>query len=229
MKMRPLRKLSRVLAVVFLCSVLFVFFPASISAAVVTLDSIEIFTTHEWLNLKPTVYFRCKGENRTVLPDVKKKNVKYTFKGEESWQPLTNITDKKCKRCGFYEHDVLKSDDMFSEWEFCASDFSSSNGKYTRFEEKEFRATFLCPECASVADGSTHSSSSHKSKDRMHQLFAVLITVSVLLVLVVGAAIAYKYWQKRKRQQEQARFLKLFEDNDDIEDELGIGPLSHVI
>lgn len=57
-----------------------------VPAAVVTLDSIEIFTTHEWFPMKPTVYFRCNGENRTVLPDVKEKHVVYTFKGVESWQ-----------------------------------------------------------------------------------------------------------------------------------------------
>lgn len=60
-------------------------FAGSILSAVVTLDSIEIFKTHEWL-AKPTVYFQCKGENKTVLPDVKEKHFAYTFKGEESWQ-----------------------------------------------------------------------------------------------------------------------------------------------
>jgi cbb3-type cytochrome oxidase subunit 3 len=42
-------------------------------------------------------------------------------------------------------------------------------------------------------------------------------------VFVLGVAAAYKYWQKKKREQDQARFLKLFEDGDDIEDELGLG------
>lgn len=48
-------------------------------------------------------------------------------------------------------------------------------------------------------------------------------------MFVAGLVGAYKYWQKRKKQRQQAQFLKLFEDADDIEDELGIGPLSHVI
>lgn len=52
----------------------------------VTLDSIRIFTTHDWFSTKPTVYFQCKGENKTVLPDVKRTNVSYSFNGEESWQ-----------------------------------------------------------------------------------------------------------------------------------------------
>lgn len=55
-------------------------------AAVVTLDSIQIYKKHELFGSKPTVFFQCKGENKTILPDVKKKHVLYIFKGEESWQ-----------------------------------------------------------------------------------------------------------------------------------------------
>ncbi|KAI0531437.1 hypothetical protein KFK09_000992 [Dendrobium nobile] len=68
---------------------LFVFcsITGSNSLNVVTLGSIEIFNAHEWFHSKPTVYFRCQGEeNKTVLPDVKKTHVLYIFKGEESWQ-----------------------------------------------------------------------------------------------------------------------------------------------
>lgn len=63
----------------------------------------------------------------------------------------------------------------------------------------------------------------------MHWAFMLLIGASVLILLVVGAVITYKCWKQKKRQNEQARFLKLFEEDDDIDDELGIGPLSHVI
>ncbi|KAJ0479124.1 hypothetical protein HanRHA438_Chr13g0577641 [Helianthus annuus] len=57
-------------------------------SAVVTLHSLEIYTTHELLASTPTVYFRCSGENKTYLPDVEKKKTLYTFRGEESFQPL---------------------------------------------------------------------------------------------------------------------------------------------
>lgn len=67
-------------------------------------------------------------------------------------QPLTELPDKKCKRCGLYEKDIIKPPDVFDEWEFCSSDFV--NGKYIHFKEKEFNATFLCPECGPVKDGS---------------------------------------------------------------------------
>lgn len=62
-----------------------VFFSGFTRSAIVTLDSVQIFKTHEWLE-KPTFYFKCQGENLTVIPDVKKTHVLYTFKGEESWQ-----------------------------------------------------------------------------------------------------------------------------------------------
>lgn len=56
-----------------------------------------------------------------------------------------------------------------------------------------------------------------------------MITVIIIcifassFVMVAGIVALYKYWQRRKREQDQARFLKLFEEGDDIEDELGLG------
>ncbi|KAF5197295.1 Synaptonemal complex protein zep1 [Thalictrum thalictroides] len=123
-------------------------------SGLVTLEGIEIFTTHEWFKSTPIVYFRCQGENKTVLFDVKKKNVIYAFKGDESWQPLTKFTDKKCKRCGFYEEDTIGLDDVFDEWEFCPSEFKPPRGRYILFKGNELNATFLCPQCK----GTSHSS-----------------------------------------------------------------------
>ncbi|KAL2514425.1 hypothetical protein Fot_28396 [Forsythia ovata] len=214
--------------VILLCLIFLRYVPVLISAATITLDSIEIYKTHDWLPSKPTVYFLCKGENKTFLPDVKEKHVLYTFKGEESWQPLTELQDKKCKRCGFYEEDTLK-DDVFDEWEFCASDFTKPDGNYIHLKDKELNATFLCPECVPFGNASHHSSTSQNSSGGMHWALIVVISTVVSTVLIAGLVTAFKYWQKRKRQQEQARFLKLFEEDDDIEDELGVGPLSGVV
>ncbi|KAK2998733.1 hypothetical protein RJ639_023571 [Escallonia herrerae] len=197
-----------------------------ILSATVTLDSIEIYKTHELLSFKPTVYFRCKQENKTVLPDVKQTHVLYTFKGKESWQPLTEFPSEKCKRCGIYEQDTFKSDDMFDEWELCPSDFVADDGKFRHTKEKEVNATFLCPECVALGRDSSNASGSHNGGKGMHWALVITIIVLVSTVFVLGAFAAYKYWQKRKMEHDQARFLKLFEDGDDIEDELGIGPLS---
>lgn len=57
----------------------------------------------------------------------------------------------------------------------------------------------------------------------MHVAAIILISVLASTVTIIGLIAAYKYWQKRKRLQDQARFLKLFEEGDDIEDELGLG------
>ncbi|XP_019444378.1 PREDICTED: uncharacterized protein LOC109348408 [Lupinus angustifolius] len=212
--------------------IFFTYLPGLILSADVTLSSMEIFTTHEWLKATPTVYFKCKDENKTVLPDVKKKRTFYSFKSEESWQPLTNFSSKKCKRCGLYEEDRLLSDDVFDEWEFCPSDFTAPDGKYVRVKEKEFNATFLCPECLSLAGGSTSTSgigiATPDGKDNrktVHIVIVVVLSVLVSAIVIVGAVRAFKYWQKKKREQDQARFLKLFEDGDDIEDELGLGTM----
>ncbi|KAH6798770.1 valine-tRNA ligase [Perilla frutescens var. frutescens] len=236
------RLISRVPFLLFYsCTIFLSYSPVLISAAVVTLDSIEIFKTHEWIPTKPTVFFQCKAENEIVLPDVKEKHVMYSFKGEESWQPLVELQDIKCKRCGLYEKDAIKSDDVFAEWELCASDFTRSDGKYVHFKEKEFNATFLCRECVVLAKASSaassaaaDNSSNAKEEDSNKTLpWPIILVISgVALGLFIGGLVAgCTWWQRRKRQQQQARFLKLFEDEDgeDIDDELGIGPLSHTV
>jgi hypothetical protein len=40
------------------------------------------------------VYFRCNGDNKTNLLDVKEANSMYNFKGEESWQVSQVIFSK---------------------------------------------------------------------------------------------------------------------------------------
>ncbi|CAK8543773.1 unnamed protein product [Lathyrus sativus] len=217
-------RVSRLFLISFV--IFFIYFPGLVLSAVVTLSSFEIFTTHEWLRATPTVYFRCTGDNKTVLPDVKKKHVLYAFKGEESWQPITEFIGRKCKRCGFYEKDSILKDHEFDEWELCPSDFSAPAGNYVHFKEKEFNASFLCPECLLFSNNVTMSApeGDHKEKGKNIGVI-ILVAVLVSAVLIAGALGAYKYWQKRKREQDQARFLKLFDEGDDIEDELGLGPM----
>ncbi|XP_047311693.1 uncharacterized protein LOC124915082 [Impatiens glandulifera] len=224
------RRLLRVLPTAFqastlLCSILLTCFSGLVYSADVTLNSIEIFSKHEWLPSKPKVYFRCNGENKTVLPDVTKVLEPYIFKGEESWQPLTEFPNKKCKRCGLYEEDLI-SDDVFDEWELCPSDFIDHDGKYTHFKDKQFNATFLCPDCVPRGqdlNNTTIPSNNKEERKGLHWAVVATIVIIVAIVFILGLVVAYKYWQKRKREQEQARFLRLFEDGDDIEDELELG------
>ena len=71
------------------------------------------------------------------------------------------------------------------------------------------------------------SSSSEGESSRHKMSIALIIIISVLISAVVfaGLVAGYKFWLRRKRLQDQARFLKLFEEGDDIEDELGLEPL----
>jgi hypothetical protein len=214
---RPISPPRPLLVVLFvaLCSI-----PGTTSLRLVTLDTIDIFTTGKWFSSKPTLYFRCNGDNMTYLPDVKEPNLIYTFKGEESWQPLTELAEKKCKRCGLYDDDFFK-DHVFDEWEMCSTEFK--DGKYTHLKEGQFNATFLCPNCTgSAGDSAAHHSGSEVEPKKTS--VAVIIVVSVLASVLVILALfgGYKYWLKKKRERDQLRFLKLFEEGDDMDDELGL-------
>ncbi|CAN1304479.1 hypothetical protein LINPERPRIM_LOCUS26214 [Linum perenne] len=199
-------------------------FPCLTRSAVVSLGSMQIYNTHEWFkSSKPTVYFDCKGENKTFLPDVKLVNVTYNFNGDESWQPLMEFPSEKCKRCGFYEQDTFKADDVYEEWEICPSDFRNS-GMYQRFKADEFNATFICQQCVPLCSSteSGNKINSHREGRGMHVAVIILISTLVSTVLVLGAFVGYKHYLRKRREQEQARFLKLFEDGDDVEDDLDL-------
>ncbi|KAL8152662.1 hypothetical protein V2J09_010422 [Rumex salicifolius] len=215
--------ISRVSTVALPYLIVFSFFPGSILSAVVTLRSFELYNTHEWIPRTPAIYFQCNGENRTFLPDVQEPDVLYNFKGEESWQPLTELLTAKCKRCGIYEQSIV-SDHVFDEWELCPSDFAAPEGQYTRFKENEFNVTFLCKECFAVDKDSepTSKDSQKGSGGEKHIIVPILVTIVVVAVVASISVAGCKYWRKKKRQQDQARFLKLFEDDDDIEGEFGL-------
>ncbi|KAJ7533312.1 hypothetical protein O6H91_13G042800 [Diphasiastrum complanatum] len=192
----------------------------------VTLDSMTIHQTHEWFGKKPTIYFRCKGEEKVFLPDVKEKYHLYTFIGEESFQPLTVLEGQRCKRCGLYEEDHVLRDDVFDEWEFCPASFTPApEGRYVHVKENEFNASFLCSKCH---DSNSDSSSTLPSEAHNHQsakgkvsgITVLLIFFGVLLISAVGT-VAYILWRKKLREEQHARFIRMFEDDEDFDAEFG--------
>ncbi|XP_042404220.1 uncharacterized protein LOC121994101 isoform X1 [Zingiber officinale] len=208
--------------VLLIASLIFCSIPGSFSTRAIILRSIQIYNTHEFLAPHPTIYFFCKGENKTILPDVKERHFFYNFKGKESWQPLTVLSHNKCKRCGLYESDRLKSDDVFDEWELCPDDFLT--GISIHYKSKEFNATLECDECKTThVDPAQPPKASGVPYNKKLVAGIVIITVFICIMSTLIVVSAYKYWQRRKRERDQARFLKLFEDGDDIEDELGLG------
>uniref|UniRef100_A0A7N0TBV0 Transmembrane protein n=1 Tax=Kalanchoe fedtschenkoi TaxID=63787 RepID=A0A7N0TBV0_KALFE len=50
----------------------------------------------------------------------------------------------------------------------------------------------------------------------------LLLVCLALLAAVAFSVFLYKVWQKKKRADQHARLLKLFEDDDELEVELGI-------
>lgn len=67
---------------------------------------------------------------------------------------------------------------------------------------------------------------SHKNEKEMRKGAIIAISVVVSMVFIIGFVVIYKYLMKQRRAQEQARFMKLFDDSDDIEEEL---EMSHII
>ncbi|KAF3545090.1 hypothetical protein DY000_02000092 [Brassica cretica] len=86
----------------------------------------------------------------------------------------------------------------------CPSDFSASQ-IYMHFKDKEINATFVCHGCAkleSVSSGAMTGSSSREE-----------------------GVFMFRHSKRMKLQRDQAKFMKLFEENDEPDDELGLDPV----
>lgn len=75
-----------------------------------------------------------------------------------------------------------------------------------------------------MADTSV-ASTENKVKSHSSRISTGVRVAIVLLGIVAAVGFCYvlfKIWQKKKREEQQARLLKLFEEDDDLEVELGI-------
>ncbi|KGN52701.1 hypothetical protein Csa_009261 [Cucumis sativus] len=50
----------------------------------------------------------------------------------------------------------------------------------------------------------------------------ILIICLGVVTVIIFSVILFKIWQKKKREEQHARLLKLFEDDDELEVELGL-------
>ena len=78
-----------------------------------------------------------------------------------------------------------------------------------------------------VFSGSSDDSPASKdaTKTEAHARTTTSIIVIVLIVLVVFSLLSFllfKLWRKKKREEQYARLLKLFEEDDELELELGL-------
>ncbi|KAL8485867.1 hypothetical protein ACS0TY_027960 [Phlomoides rotata] len=71
---------------------------------------------------------------------------------------------------------------------------------------------------SSTSDGKIKNAASKKSSGTLTVLFVIL----GLLAVGAFSVFLYKLWQRKKREEQHARLLKLFEEDDELEVELGI-------
>lgn len=67
-----------------------------------------------------------------------------------------------------------------------------------------------------------HESSSEVETKKASVAVIIIVSVLASVLAIIALFAGYKYWLKKKRERDQARFLKLFEEGDDLEDELGL-------
>ncbi|XP_017971517.1 PREDICTED: uncharacterized protein LOC18607129 [Theobroma cacao] len=74
------------------------------------------------------------------------------------------------------------------------------------------------------SDDSTSSKNSSKTKSNASSYTGTKVVLILLGVVAVGlfSFFLFKLWQKKKRDEQYARLLKLFEEDDELEVELGL-------
>lgn len=74
------------------------------------------------------------------------------------------------------------------------------------------------------SDDSTSSKNSAKTKSNASSYTGTKVVLILLGVVAVGlfSFFLFKLWQKKKRDEQYARLLKLFEEDDELEVELGL-------
>ncbi|GMJ03645.1 hypothetical protein like AT1G09645 [Hibiscus trionum] len=74
------------------------------------------------------------------------------------------------------------------------------------------------------SDDSTNSKTSSKTKSNGNSNVGTKVVIILIGLAAVGlfSFFLFKAWQKRKRDEQYARLLKLFEEDGDLEAELGL-------
>ncbi|CAI5470686.1 unnamed protein product [Closterium sp. Yama58-4] len=209
------------------CILLAVFLPFLSEAAVVRLQRIKIFQTHDLPFWTPSVYFQCEGEPKHQLDGVVEANVDYNFTLHEPFQPLTELTEGHCKQCGFYDADTLTEDDAFDRFNLCPLDFAPApSGRLTRLVENELNVTFVCPHCNS--DRTSRSSGDEfegtdTNNVNLLNVFLIVIAVVTGISCLTGLL---AFWLKsgawplfrRRMDSDTAKFMEMFDEEDELLD-----------
>ncbi|KAK6129628.1 hypothetical protein DH2020_036638 [Rehmannia glutinosa] len=74
----------------------------------------------------------------------------------------------------------------------------------------------------STSDSSNNNTAASKKSSGTSTPLTILFTFIGLLAVGAFSVFLYKLWQRKKREEQHARLLKLFEQDDELEVELGI-------
>ncbi|GJP31040.1 hypothetical protein CLOM_g8049 [Closterium sp. NIES-68] len=209
------------------CLLLAVLLPCLSEAAVVRLQRIKIFQTHDLPFWKPSVYFQCEGEPKRQLDVVVEANVDYNFTMHEPFQPLTELTAPKCKQCGFYDADTLTEDDAFDRFTLCPLDFTPApSGRLNRLVESELNVTFVCLHCN--PDRTSRSSGDEfegTDTNNVSLLYVFLLVIGVVTGITCLTGLV-AFWLKsgawplfrRRMDSDTAKFMEMFDEEDELLD-----------
>ncbi|XP_031264701.1 uncharacterized protein LOC116123050 [Pistacia vera] len=79
---------------------------------------------------------------------------------------------------------------------------------------------------SALSDGSLNSELGNQAKTHgnSHSKTGAKVLIVLLAVVAVGlfSFFLFKLWQRKKREEQYARLLKLFEEDDELEVELGL-------
>lgn len=82
---------------------------------------------------------------------------------------------------------------------------------------------FILGVFSGFCDDSPGSKDATKTKAHAHSTSSmILIILIVLVVFSLFSFLLFKLWRKKKREEQYARLLKLFEEDDELELELGL-------
>lgn len=79
--------------------------------------------------------------------------------------------------------------------------------------------------CVVSSKATTGSSSKEEGDNGSTVAIAIVAGILCATLVVVGGVFMFRHSKRMKLQRDQARFMKLFEESDEPEDELGLEPV----
>lgn len=97
------------------------------------------------------------------------------------------------------------------------------NGQTNEFFGSWFLIFFVILVLTDDNSSAKHAAGETKNDDaRMSIGIKILIICLGVVTAIAFSVILFKIWQKKRREEQHARLLKLFEDDDELELELGL-------